>query len=264
MLGIKSGSSKKDVSAQMSLFWHSRFSQQVCWTRSVRQYIFQKIGLASFSRILEVGCGTGALLESLAQDGPAITTGLDINLHYLHFASGRLPLVGFTQGDALSLPLENQIFDVTLCHFLLLWLTDPFKAICEMVRVTRQGGYVVALAEPDYPARIDFPPALEPLGHFQQLSLKQQGADVSMGRQLRRLFTQSGLVNVEAGVLGGQWSAGFSSVDHELEWQVMEQDLSGIVPSQELSRLREIDRSAWMNGERVLFVPTFYALGQVP
>lgn len=248
----------------MSVDWHSRFSQQVRWTRSVRQYLFRKIHFTALPRILEVGCGTGALLEDLLPDASTFTVGVDTNSRYLQFSTRRLPQSNFIQGDALFLPLANHVFDVALCHFLLLWLPDPYQAICEMARVTRSGGYVVALAEPDYPGRIDFPEELVALGRYQQLGLIQQGANVTIGRQLRRLFTKSGLANVEAGVLGGQWSSDFSPTEHDLEWQVLEQDLAGVVPGHDLARLKRIDTAAWINGERILFVPTFYALGQVP
>ena len=37
-------------------------------------------------------------------------------------------------------PFTNASFDLTFCHYLLLWLKDPLSAIKEMKRVTRPGG----------------------------------------------------------------------------------------------------------------------------
>ena len=43
---------------------------------------------------------------------------------------------------------------------------NPLQALDEMKRVTRPGGHVLILAEPDYTHRIDFPDELEYLGKF--------------------------------------------------------------------------------------------------
>ncbi|MCK7482052.1 MAG: class I SAM-dependent methyltransferase [Candidatus Moduliflexus flocculans] len=45
--------------------WHARYSQQAKWTRNLRAYIFDKIKLDDATRVLEVGCGTGAILSEL-------------------------------------------------------------------------------------------------------------------------------------------------------------------------------------------------------
>src|SRR5512134_3202020 len=45
--------------------WHTRYSQQAKWTRDLREYIFEKTDLNRAQRVLEVGCGTGAILSEL-------------------------------------------------------------------------------------------------------------------------------------------------------------------------------------------------------
>ncbi|NTW13004.1 MAG: hypothetical protein HGA30_06805, partial [Anaerolineales bacterium] len=45
--------------------WHTRYSQQAKWTRDLRDYIFGKIKLDNAHHVLEVGCGTGAILSEL-------------------------------------------------------------------------------------------------------------------------------------------------------------------------------------------------------
>jgi len=72
---------------------------------------------------------------------------------------------------------------------------------------------------------------------------------------------------VEAGVLGGQWSGIPTPEDWEMEWNVLEDDLIGasnVLVTPELTRLQQLYKSSWEQGERVLFVPTFYAWGRVP
>jgi len=75
-----------------------------------------------------------------------------------------------------------------------------------MARITRPGGAVLALAEPDYGGRIDYPIKLAQMGKWQIESLRLQGADPLMGRKLATIFNSAGFDSVETGVLGGQWS----------------------------------------------------------
>jgi ubiquinone/menaquinone biosynthesis C-methylase UbiE len=244
--------------------WHRRFTQQALWTSELRRYIFNQINISENQRILEVGCGTGATLTQL----PSTTmfkVGLDINDQFISLAMRSDRTASFIQGDGHSLPCLTRSFDLTLCHFLLLWITNPVQVVSEMARVTRPGGTVIALAEPDYGGRIDFPNALTQLGQWQTSSLLEQGADPMIGRKLASIFHQAGLESIQSGVLGGQWSGILDWEQWELEWVILESDL-GQEPgfSSSLSNLKELDKNAYIRGERILFVPTFYAWGQVP
>ncbi len=246
--------------------WHKRFTQQARWTRDLRTYLFGQIEIEKAQHILEVGCGTGAILAELPRSAPLLV-GLDINSDYLRLAMRNTTSTSLTQGDAFTLPYMNGTYDLSLCHFLLLWVTDPIQVVREMTRVTRPGGTVLALAEPDYGGRIDFPASLCQLGAWQTSSLKEQGADPLTGRKLIGVFHQAGLHNVQAGVLGGQWLGPPDWDQWELEWVVLESDIektSKFSKISEVSKLKAIDRSAYERGERVLFVPTFYAWGRVP
>jgi hypothetical protein len=78
------------------------------------------------------------------------------------------------------------------------------------------------------------------------------------------IFQRAQLVEIEAGDLGGQWSANFIEQEWESEWSMIYYDLEGILPTEEMIRLKAIDRQAWVDRERILFVPTFYAWGRVP
>jgi hypothetical protein len=135
-------------------------------------------------------------------------------------------------------------------------------------RVTKPGGAVLALAEPDYGGRIDFPPELAQIGQWQKTALQIQGADPEIGRKLAGIFSNLGLSRVETGVLGGQWTAPPSQEDWESEWSVIQADLQQTtrtpVNYESYQTLKRIDKSAWLKGERVLYVPTFYAWGFVP
>jgi SAM-dependent methyltransferase len=259
--------------------WHSRFLQQATWTRDLRAYLFERAGLRRARRVLEVGCGTGAILPGLAT--PAAVHGLDLEFTRLAEARRHVPRVALVCGNALALPYPLEVFDITFCHFLLLWVHYPLQALLEMKRVTRSGGAVLALAEPDYTSRVDKPAALAPLGRWQAESLKRQGADPGVGRHLADLFREADIPLIETGSLLGksdsravQTSSGSrvgvqgkevlrTPAERNLEWDVLEADLADWIPAEEIRRMKLVDEQAWERGDRVLYVPTYFAWGVV-
>jgi ubiquinone/menaquinone biosynthesis C-methylase UbiE len=245
------------------LDWHARYTQQAQWTAQTRHYLFERARIKSAARVLEVGCGTGAILKEIPEPGEAQIHGIDLSFSTLTQTRSNAPKSLLACCDGQSLPYPDRTFDVTFCHYFLLWVNDPVRALSEMRRVTRTNGVILALAEPDYGGRIDYPPALEPLGRWQAEALRQQGADVDTGRKLRRLFVQAGIKPIEMGIIAGGWSDANSSGERELEWQVLENDLSQTVDSLKIKKMKQLDELAWKEGERVLFVPTFYAWGVI-
>jgi len=241
--------------------WHARFLQQAAWTRDLRSYLFGRAGLAQAQRVLEVGCGTGAILSDLPTRSSL--HGLDLEASRLAEAHVHAPAAALTCGDALSLPYPAGIFDITFCHFLLLWVSDPLRALLEMKRVTRPGGSILAMAEPDYSHRRDKPDELAPLGRWQAESLRRQGADPALGARLAELFRQAGIPPIETGILRGGGERPPEPGERDLEWAVLEADLAGIVPAQEIQRMKLFDEQAWESGERVLYMPTYFAWGQI-
>jgi len=239
--------------------WHKRYLQQAKWTRDLRTYLFKKARLETTRRVLEVGCGTGAILSELSD--VSSLHGLDIDRAALSRCRAYAPAVSLVQGDALSLPYSNQVFDIVYCHFLLLWVGDPLQSLLEMKRVAKTGAHVIAFAEPDYTARLDEPRELAPLGEWQAESLKRQGADPGLGARLDNLFFEAGIQLVEAGTIQNSGHDP-SPEEWEIEWEVIESDLARFIPSDDIQKMKQIDYQARTRGERVLHVPTYFAWGQ--
>jgi ubiquinone/menaquinone biosynthesis C-methylase UbiE len=247
--------------------WHHRYLQQAAWTSNLRGYLFDKTNLTQARRVLEVGCGTGAILSTLQTSASSSRTmslhGLDLNAAVLKEAHLHAPTAFFARGDAHSLPYPNQSFDITYCHFFLLWVNDPLQVLIGMKRVTKANGYVLALAEPDYATRTDQPDELAELGRLQNESLQRQGADISLGARLADLFFRAGINIIETGVIQSRENDAPSSEEWQNEWTVIESDLAESVTKKEIERLKKLDQKARKRGTRVLNVPTYFAWGQV-
>ncbi len=92
-------------------------------------------------RVLEVGCGTGLILTRLRASA-ASAVGIDLSAGML--AKARERDLAVVQASATDLPFADAQFD-TVCSFKVLpHIADIRKALAEMARVTRPGGYVVA------------------------------------------------------------------------------------------------------------------------
>ncbi|MCX6071454.1 MAG: methyltransferase domain-containing protein, partial [Chloroflexi bacterium] len=196
----------------------------------------------------------------------AMVVGLDRDPSANAFARAGSRQETYVTGLGERLPFPPTSFDLTCCHFLLLWVADPLAILLEMKRVTKPGGGVLCLAEPDYGGRIDYPDGLAELGALQEEALQAQGANTHVGRRLRALLHQSGLTNVQAGVLGGEWANADAATDsqRDLEWRTLADDLTGRISTDKLRSIETEFTRAQRDGSRVLFVPTFYGWGTRP
>lgn len=244
--------------------WHHRYTQQAGWTRAMRSFLFRRYDLGAGKRVLEVGCGTGAVTMDLEATATCMVHGLDINFAFLSLARSADTRTRYVAGDAFSLPYARGVFDAVCCHYFLLWISDLPSILAEMRRLTRPGGVILALAEPDYGGRIDYPDSLTELGQWQAYALGSQGAQPNIGRRLMAEFNAAGLEQVESGLMGGQWKTVFDPAAFESEWKIIESDLSVMISPARLQALRRMDEVASRKGERILYVPTFYASGKVP
>jgi len=240
--------------------WHRRYLQQAQWTHDLRAYVFKKAGLDHASHVLEVGCGTGAILSEFPIQFPLY--GLDIDFAALTQCRVHAPAASLAQGDALKLPYANQTFEIVYCHYFLLWVPDPLEALLEMKRVAKSAAQVIAFAEPDYTARLDEPPDLAPLGKWQTESLRRQGADPGLGARLVDLFFRAGIQIRETGTIQNTNDEP-PQEEWETEWAVIESDLAGFFPQEEIQKMKKLEEQARAHGQQRLYIPTYFAWGQV-
>jgi SAM-dependent methyltransferase len=122
------------------------------WSRLVAAEFVDWLDVANGARWLEVGCGTGALTETiLDRAAPQQVVGVDQSEAFLDFARSGLndPRIELRTADARALPIENGTFDVAVSGLVLNFVPEPAKAVIEMRRALRPGG-IVAIYVWDY------------------------------------------------------------------------------------------------------------------
>ena len=116
---------------------------------TVETAIRQALGDRPIGSLLDVGTGTGRMLELLAPHaGGAL--GIDQSPQMLRMARARLERAGLRnaqlrQGDIFALPAERNSYDVVVLHQVLHYLDDPARALREVARTLRPGGRLLVV-----------------------------------------------------------------------------------------------------------------------
>lgn len=117
---------------------------------ALRDAVLDDMQLYPGATALDLGCGPGMLLESIADRVGATATvhGLDLNPHFITVARRRaemleIPNAVFTIGDCLRLPFEDQTFDAIAAERLLMHVAAIPEALAEVRRVLTVGGRAV-------------------------------------------------------------------------------------------------------------------------
>jgi SAM-dependent methyltransferase len=102
-------------------------------------------GVAAGQRVLDVGCGPGALTSELVRRlGPAAVAAVDPSEPFVAAVGERHPGVNVQQAGAEQLPFADQSFDVALAQLVVHFMADAVAGLREMARVTRTDGVVAA------------------------------------------------------------------------------------------------------------------------
>ena len=102
-------------------------------------------GVRAGQRVLDVGCGPGALTGELVRrvGGDAVAA-VDPSEPFVAAARARHPAVDVQLASAEQLPFEDGAFDAALAQLVVHFMADPVAGLREMARVTRPGGVVAA------------------------------------------------------------------------------------------------------------------------
>lgn len=113
----------------------------------VERAMLELAGEGPFERMLDVGTGTGRLLEMFAPFAQR-AVGIDLSRDMLAYARANLEKAGLDncqvrQGDLFNLRFEPQSFDFITIHLVLHFLDDPARAVREAARLLAPGGHLL-------------------------------------------------------------------------------------------------------------------------
>ncbi|MGZ8481864.1 MAG: class I SAM-dependent methyltransferase [Candidatus Limnocylindria bacterium] len=171
------------------------------YSRLLSAQLADLAGVKEGQRVLDVGCGPGALTEELvARLGPGSVTAADPSWPFVAAARARHPGVEVVQAPAEQLPFPDREFDAALAQLVVHFMSDAVAGLAEMARVTRRGGVIVACVW-DYAGRTD------PLSQFwhaarelePEVDDESERAGTREGH-LAELFEEAGLREVEGTV----------------------------------------------------------------
>lgn len=128
-----------EVSAEAYDQFMGRFSSPLA-----REFV-DLVAVSGGDRVLDVGCGPGALLdELLSRLPPDAVSAVDPSAPFVTAARSRFPRVDVRQARAEALPFADGSFDLALAQLVVHFMADAVVGLAEMARVTRSGGHVAA------------------------------------------------------------------------------------------------------------------------
>ena len=98
----------------------------------------------SYQKLLDIGCGTGWLIDNLAKESVKEYHGIDISENMLEVAKGKnIKNATFVLGSSMELPYQDESFDVVTCVQSFHHYPDYKKAMQEAYRVLKKGGLYI-------------------------------------------------------------------------------------------------------------------------
>lgn len=181
-------------------------------------------------RVLDVGCGAGAVSLAMARAAPGATiVGVDRETGYVAHARSRAAERGianasFQTGEALSLPFPDASFDIVWSKHVLQWIADNGRALAEMVRVVRPGGRVVAgnfdgFLLQHWPCDDALQAMIE---RWFETARARMGFDPRLGRKLAPMFVAAGLCEIDVTARADAVFSGLGG-DPERQWNLATQ-----------------------------------------
>lgn len=180
-----------------------RFSEP--HTRPLFEAVLSGVGAGPGVRLLDLGCGTGLLLQLAGERGAAVT-GLDVSPALLAVAAERLPDVDLHVADLQSPPFPDASFDVVTAVNALQFAADPRVAIAEASRVLRPGGRlgIGLFAEPERAESTAIHLAMAALSPAREAEHAPYA--LSEGHNLRTALEAAGLTPTDSGEVVCVWA----------------------------------------------------------
>ena len=159
-------------------------------------------GIRAGLRVLDVGCGPGALTADLVRrTGPDAVRAVEPSASFAAAARERLPGVDIRQSAAEQLPFPDASFDATLAQLVVHFMTDPVQGLHEMGRVTRPGGVVGACVWDHAGGRGPLSAFWRAVRELDPAADDESSLPGVRDGDLARLFTQAGLGEARVGTL---------------------------------------------------------------
>lgn len=136
--------SKKHFDDQSKIYDETNTAYYSKYPKISCKDVAERLKNTEFQTMLDVGCGTGYLIDILQKQRAADYHGLDLSPEMLKVAKSKLSdSVVLTEGYSDKLPYEDNIFDVVTCIQSFHHYPKPEKAMAEAYRVLKPGGLYI-------------------------------------------------------------------------------------------------------------------------
>jgi SAM-dependent methyltransferase len=157
-------------------------------------------GVRAGQRVLDVGCGPGALTAELVNRA-AVVSAVEPSASFAAAVRARLPGVDVRQCPAEQLPFPDDAFDVAMAQLVVHFMADPVLGLREMARVSRPGGAVCACVWDHAGARGPLAAFWSAVRELDPAADDESGLAGVREGHLASLFAQAGLSRVQVTTL---------------------------------------------------------------
>ena len=212
--------------------------------RQYKQRSYACMGVLTGQQVLDVGCGPGTDTLPLAQlvGATGRVVGIDADAAMIAEAKQRAHQAGVDgwvthqQGDATALPFATDSFAACRSERVFQHLLQPARALAEMVRVTKPGGWVVVF-DADWGSLSIDTDEVDIERRLARVRAERCIHNGYAGRRLYRLFTEQGLTHLQIEVQP-VYLTDYRIARHALIFDITEREAlhAGVITQEELDR----------------------------